>query len=217
MCVCGLKMCRGSYDMLDDHLTATPLSVTLFDEHHDVAYTGRAGIPEGHFEIKNAHGKYMFCIGNGFESYHFENADEKRTEFENHRYQLYKDHHHDDDGYDVTNRDNKPRTVGFNIHVSHTTETLMKQITNSEDFTKSPLSQDLQDVIDMSNNLETMFNSLLDHQEYMKDRDETHGEYLDESLSILGKWTMVEALLLIVVSCGQILYFRRVFETQRYM
>lgn len=206
----------GSYDMLDDHLSASPLAVTLFDDNHDVVYTGRAGVPEGHFSIKNAHGRYLFCIGNGFAMYHFDNAHERRTDHENHRYQLYKDHHKDDDGYDVSNRDNKSRTVGFSIHVEQTTAALMKHMVKSEDM-KSPLFEDLQDMTELSLELETSLTTLLDHQEYMKDRDDIHDEYLDYTLGMLTTWAMIEASILIAVSVGQIMYFRRVFETRRYM
>lgn len=206
----------GSYDMLDDHLTAAPLAVTLFDDHHEVVYAGRAGVPEGHFSIMDAHGRYSLCIGNGFTLYHFDDADMKRTDHENHRYQLYRDHHKDDDEYDYTNRDKKPRTVGFSIHVEQNTEALMKHMVKTEDV-KNPLYQDLRDVTDLSLELETSLTTLLDHQEYMKDRDDIHDEYLDTTLGMLTTWAMIEATILIAVSVGQIMYFRRVFETRRYM
>lgn len=203
----------GSYDMLDDDLPASPLSVTLFDSNNHVLYHNRVGVPEGHFSIRDAHGKHYFCVGNGHAHYKYD--DIYRTDKDNERFVKYMDHSHDDDGVDVNNRDGKTRNVGFTIRVGETAHNLLKK--HGKEQLTGPTAELLKEVTQLSHELVDQIDDFLDHEEYMKDRDNVHNEFLDATISLLFRWTILEALALITISVGQVLYFRKFFESRRYI
>lgn len=56
-----------------------------------------------------------------------------------------------------------------------------------------------------------------DHQEYMRDRENRHSVLADTTLSRIMQWTVLEAIVLILISCGQVLYLKKFFEQRRYL
>jgi len=204
----------GSYDMLDDDLPATPLTVALFDSHDNVVYQNRVGVPGGHFSIRDSYGRHHFCIGNG-RGHYFVETDVQRSEKDNEQFEPYMDHHKDDDSVDVQNRDGKTRHVGFTIRVTSNAETRLKK--RNKEQVEGPTADLLTEVTQLSLELVDQLDAMLDHEEYMKDRDNVHKDFLDSTVSLLFKWTMVEAVALITISVGQVLYFRKYFESRRYI
>eukprot|EP00560_Eucampia_antarctica_P001581 CAMPEP_0197832070 /NCGR_PEP_ID=MMETSP1437-20131217/13153_1 /TAXON_ID=49252 ORGANISM="Eucampia antarctica, Strain CCMP1452" /NCGR_SAMPLE_ID=MMETSP1437 /ASSEMBLY_ACC=CAM_ASM_001096 /LENGTH=228 /DNA_ID=CAMNT_0043435251 /DNA_START=110 /DNA_END=796 /DNA_ORIENTATION=+ len=204
----------GSFDMLDDDLSASPLSVTVFNHKNEAVYHNRAGVPGGHFSLLDVYGRHDFCIGNGSGHYNAEHAFE-RTEEDNAHFLPYQDHHKDDDSVDGTNRDGKTRTVGFNIRVVEGATSRLQAHTKEE--LKGPAAEMLKEVTQLSMELSDQLESMLDHEEYMKDRENAHKHFIDLTVSLLFRWTMLEALALMVISIGQVLYFRKFFESRRYI
>merc|ERR1719384_1208579 len=100
----------GSYDMLDDDLSATPVTSTLFDDDYAVLWHSEAGASEGSF-ITRGTGRYHLCFGNGSGQYKTE-ADRERERMR------VEGHHIDDDNFDYANYDGKDRNIGFNVRVS---------------------------------------------------------------------------------------------------
>lgn len=60
-------------------------------------------------------------------------------------------------------------------------------------------------------------NTMSDHQEYMRGRENRHSVLADTTLSRIVQWTVLEAVVLILISCGQVLYLKKFFEQRRYL
>lgn len=60
-------------------------------------------------------------------------------------------------------------------------------------------------------------NTLSDHQEYMREREFKHTTLANATFNRVVQWTMLEALVLMLIACGQVLYLRKFFEQRRYL
>lgn len=72
-------------------------------------------------------------------------------------------------------------------------------------------------LVGLTNHLNENLWNLQARQDYMRTREVAHREVTEETFSELLTWTIVEAVALVVVSFGQVLYFRRFLEKRRYM
>jgi hypothetical protein len=59
--------------------------------------------------------------------------------------------------------------------------------------------------------------NLQTHQDHMRSREALHREVAEGTFEELLKWTVAEAVALIVVSGMQVMYFRRFLEKRRFM
>lgn len=72
-------------------------------------------------------------------------------------------------------------------------------------------------LVGLTNNLNENLWNLQARQDYMRTREAVHREVTEETFSELLTWTILEAVALVFVSFGQVLYFRRFLEKRRYM
>ena len=66
-------------------------------------------------------------------------------------------------------------------------------------------------------NLSKDISKLDTHYTFMRSREATHRAVVERTFTRLAAYTFFEGFVLIVVSVGQILYFRRFLERRRYM
>jgi len=193
----------GSYDMLDDDLSSTPVTSTLFDDDYAVLWHSDPGASEGSF-ITRGSGRYHLCFGNGSGAYKTKEDHEKeRLKVEG--------HHIDDDNFDYGNHDGKDRNIAFNIRVTKRMDPSAhkSQTAHSSVFTDR--------VVMMATRLEDKIDLLMDHQYYIKNRELQHRDTVEETFTLVMKWTVLEAVVLIFVATSQVIYFRKFFETKRYL
>merc|ERR1719223_691707 len=118
----------GSYDMLDDELSADPVTVVLFDySDYSVVWHSKPGASEGSFSVVG-NGRYLFCIGNGSGGY-------KTSEDYSKEEAKRQGRHFDDDSYDYSNKDGEDRNIGFNLRVKplQGTSSFRKMEKNTQD------------------------------------------------------------------------------------
>lgn len=191
----------GSYEILDDpSLSANPVTGTLFDDEYAVLWHSDQGAEYGQF-ITHGSGRYHLCFGNGSGGYK-DNSDREKERMR------VEGHHIDDDNFDYQNHDGNVRNIAFNVRVSSDMDHRDGGANGSENVDRTSA---------MASRLKDKMMFLLDHQEYMKSRDHTHRDMMESTYSLLMKWTILEAVILILVATSQVIYFRKFFETKRYL
>lgn len=196
---------------MDDDLSAKPVTAVLFDwDTQKVTWHSGYGESEGTFSI-TTNGKFHLCFGNGSGGYRTEEELTKGQQ------KLSDGHPLTDDHYDYSNADGELRTIGFSLRVRPLEGTaaaaLMKDRTSSEnpaDIMKNKL-------IDLSTTLRDKMELLLDHQEYIKNREAQHRNIVEDTFTALTRWTLLEAFVLVTIATGQVIYLKRFFETKRYL
>jgi hypothetical protein len=59
--------------------------------------------------------------------------------------------------------------------------------------------------------------SLKDHFDFLRNREGIHQDMNDAILYRIQRWTIIEALLVMGMATGQVLYWKKFFETRRYL
>lgn len=59
--------------------------------------------------------------------------------------------------------------------------------------------------------------TLQDHFEYLRNREGIHYGMNNEIMTRLSRWTYIEALLVIGMAVGQVMYWKKFFEKRRYL
>lgn len=202
----------GNYEMLDEDLAADPITAVLFDyETEKVIWHSKQGAFEDQFAILDK-GKFHLCFGNGAGGY--------KTEEDKHRQMMKLQGHPspEDDDFDYTNHDGNNRRIGFSIHVHPMAGTeahkLQQEKTESDEEKATKQTQKL---TDMAVQLKERMEVLLDHQEYIKNRESTHRHVVEQTFTMVMRWTILEAMILISVASAQVFYLKRFFETKRYL
>ena len=72
-------------------------------------------------------------------------------------------------------------------------------------------------LIELSDKLMEGLRTMSDHQEYMRGREYRHKTLTEMTVNRIMQWTVLEAIVLILISCGQVLYLRKFFEQRRYL
>ncbi|KAG5192401.1 transmembrane emp24 domain-containing protein 2, partial [Tribonema minus] len=72
-------------------------------------------------------------------------------------------------------------------------------------------------MIDASEELVNDLYTMVDHQTYMRQREQSHRETIDSTNRRLLLWTIAEALLLVSMAMWQVSYIRQFFEVKRMM
>lgn len=200
----------GSYDMINDGLTATPVTAVLFDyESEKVTWHSPYGEAEASFSLELS-GKFHFCFGNGAGGY-------KTSEDHEREKMRLQGHPVEDDNYDYTNNDGELRTIGFTLRVRPKEGTKANQEQKAKTESENAADDMQKKLLDLSTTLRDRMEWLLDHQEYMKNREAQHRHVVEETFTMVMKWTLLEALVLIVVASAQVSYLKRFFETKRYL
>lgn len=106
-------------------------------------------------------------------------------------------------------KDGIDREVGFAIRVVPPTRNLENEAGPDDRLTSNLLS--------MSVKLMAGLQTMSDHQEYMKERENRHTILADTTFSRVVQWTVLEAVVLMLIACGQVLYLRKFFEQRRYL
>jgi len=199
----GPSHITGSFDLLDDDVSANPVTSTLFDDNYEVLWHSDQGTTEGSF-IAHGVGRYHLCFGNGSGGYKTnEDREKERLRVEG--------HHIDDDNFDYQNYDGKDRHIAFNVRVRPE----IKPYNAKDGANAAEKTSDR--VLGMATRLKDKLDLLMDHQDYIKNREMQHRDIMEKTYSLLMRWTVLEALVLIFVATAQVLYFRKFFETKRYL
>ena len=72
-------------------------------------------------------------------------------------------------------------------------------------------------LISMSDVLMEGLRTMSDHQEYMRGRENRHTTLAELTFHRIVQWTVLEAVVLIIISFGQVLYLKKFFEQKRYL
>jgi len=104
--------------------------------------------------------------------------------------------------------DGLSRTVGFSIRVV--------PLQPGEEG-EGPGAENTSRLIEMSSSLMTWLSSMLDHQDYMRNREAVHRDLTEATFRRVVRWTLLEAFVLVLVSSGQVIYLKKFFEQRRYL
>jgi hypothetical protein len=61
------------------------------------------------------------------------------------------------------------------------------------------------------------WNAMMDHLMFVRNREAVHISMSESILSRLARWTYIEAFLVVGMATGQVLYWKKFFETRRYL
>ena len=111
----------------------------------------------------------------------------------------------DDRGFD------HDRTVGFSVRVRPA------MLRAQEENVEGPDTRVMTNLIEMSEDLLDDFQDLNDHQAYLKVREAEHRDLTEATYSRIARWTILEALVLMSIAGGQVLYLKKFFEQRRYL
>jgi len=196
----------GSYDLLDDELSAKPVSVVLFDyDSEEVKWHSDYEGSEGSFSLTTA-GKFHLCFGNGAGGY--KTPADKENEKRGIKTMTV---------YDYTNTDGINRRIGFSIRIKPVVGTKAFNAQLEKNGGENEASLQSSKLVDLTLQLADRMELLLDHQEYIKNREMTHRNIVESTFTMIMKWTFLEAIVLIVVACAQVFYLKKFFETKRYL
>lgn len=198
--------------MMNDALPAEPLTAIIFDyENEKVTWHNTFGKSEGHFSLTGS-GKFHYCFGNGSGGYKTEDEKESRDNKKLQGHPLDDDNH-----FDYENYDGELRTIGFTLRIRPVEGTEAARL--MEVNTQTGNAADIQNnkLTDLSNTMRDKMELLLDHQEYIKNREATHRHVVENTFTMVMKWTLLETFVLTCVAAAQVLYLKRFFETKRYL
>lgn len=102
------------------------------------------------------------------------------------------------------------RTVGFALRVRAPSRSL-------QDMVEGPDGEKALELIEWAEELTEEWDTLLDHYDYLREREAVQEELSNKIFQRVMKWTVVEALLLITIASAQVLYFRKFFEKRSYL
>jgi hypothetical protein len=100
--------------------------------------------------------------------------------------------------------------VGFSVRVTNPPRTL-----DAEEI--GPDAQRALKLVQSSSAILEDWGSLMDHFDFLRNREGIHQEMNDAILNRIQRWTIIEALLVMGMATGQVLYWKRFFETRRYL
>ena len=100
--------------------------------------------------------------------------------------------------------------VGFSFRVTNPPRTL-----DPEEI--GPDAQRALKLVQSSSAILEDWGSLVDHFDYLRNREGIHQAMNDAILDRIQRWTIIEALLVMGMATGQVLYWKRFFETRRYL
>ena len=204
--------------MMDDGLSGDPVVAVLFEYHTErVNWHSNQGATEGSFSFTAA-GKFHLCFGNGSGGYKTP-ADKERD------MKRMQGHPVEDDDFNYSNTDGQTRTIGFNVRVSPLSGTALDQYKSQNSISaeetkavgESKVAGQSSHVEELSTSLRESIELLQDHQSYMKRREASHRNVVEQTFGLVLKWTILEAFVLGLVATLQVLYLKKFFETKRFL
>lgn len=192
----------GNYELLTDSMehetvSAQPLLVYVMKvvENHETVLWSQVGVSRGTFNVKipigsNAPRLYWFCL---------QNSD---VEPDSHDEREHPD--------DIT------RMIGFTYKfVPDNDHALLLELKNNKkDWDEEKKTTEWNN---RSIEIEQDLNILVSHHDYLKGREVIHRTIVEKTFSNVLEYTLLEAFLVVCVSVGQVLYFRRFLENKRYI
>ncbi|KAL7579750.1 hypothetical protein ACA910_021891 [Epithemia clementina (nom. ined.)] len=100
--------------------------------------------------------------------------------------------------------------VGFNLRVTPVPRSL-------EEGTAGPDAERALELVQSAVFVENDWKDFIDHFDYLRSREASHTTLMHQIRDRVLGWTVVEAILVITMAVVQILYWRRFFETRRYL
>ena len=110
----------------------------------------------------------------------------------------------------VSPKDGINRQVGFALRV-------IPPPSRGQDDKDGPDNRLTAHLMELSAKMMEGLHTMSDHQEYMRGRENRHSALADTTLSRIVQWTVLEAVVLVLISCGQVLYLKKFFEQRRYL
>lgn len=107
-------------------------------------------------------------------------------------------------------KDGNDREIGFSLRV-------IPQSRGTENNEAGPDNRLVTNLMKMSDQLIAGLDTMTDHQEYMRERENRHTILTDTTFNRVVQWTVLEAIVLVLISCGQVLYLKKFFEQTRYL
>lgn len=208
----GRYIVSGNYDLIDDGVSSRPLSVTLYNQKMKSVYQSRFGRSEDTFSVVTTAGeRFMLCIKNGF-GLHKGRLARSDGEMD------------DDDEIGAGGRDGLDRAVGWALRVrsadAHARWMREKDGVaedNASTKEKSESEKKAESLLELGGDLIDALENMADHQAYLREREAAHRALAEQTFSAVFFWTVIEALVVLTVAGGQILYLRRFIEKRRYL
>ena len=193
----------GNFELLDDEtLKAIPTTarpsplqdavslIVLDSENQRTLFRSRRGRPNGSFTVSlKPQQRIQLCIQNGVWSSAGGGGGGRNTG----RHKIING-----------NGGGKTHTVGFHVTFEATDPVVELQMANKNLLTSSQ-------------SLHRELTRLQDHYTYMRAKEATHRETVEQTFSRLMAWVLLQGLVVIVVAAAQIMYFRRFLERRRYI
>jgi len=107
------------------------------------------------------------------------------------------------------NSDGLDRKIGFSIRVVPIQRGLEEKAGPDDEKTAK--------LIELSNVLMEGLETMMDHQAYLRNREAVHRDLTERTFRRVVRWTILEAVVLMAVAGGQVLYLRKFFEQRRYL
>ncbi len=100
--------------------------------------------------------------------------------------------------------------IGFNLRYHEPPRTL-------EDQESGPDGEKAAQLVEKAAKIHQNWDTLQDHFDFLRNREAIHEEMNDEIVSRLTKWTYLEAVLVVSMAIGQVMYWKKFFEKRRYL
>ena len=101
--------------------------------------------------------------------------------------------------------------VGFNLRLVPAVARAMDEADAGPDTKKAV------EIIESARAVETTWHNLVDHYIYLRNREALAVELSQTIQDRVMGWTAFEALLVILMAVGQVMYWKKFFETRRYL
>ena len=111
------------------------------------------------------------------------------------------------------NNDEYPETytVGFDLRL----EPVATRALDEDE--KGPDTQQALEIIKSAQSVETSWLNLVDHYVYLRNREALAVQLSQQIQNRVMGWTVLEAVLVILMAVGQVMYWKKFFETRRYL
>jgi hypothetical protein len=100
--------------------------------------------------------------------------------------------------------------LGFNIRFHQPIRTL-------DDAESGPDSERGSKLVDKAAKIHQDWDTLQDHFDFLRNREAIHEEMNDAIIHRLTRWMCVEAILVVGMATGQVMYWKKFFEKRRYL
>lgn len=100
--------------------------------------------------------------------------------------------------------------VGFNLRLDPIPRSL-------DEEEKGPDTEQALKLIEAAKMVENDWRNLADHYDYFRNREALNVQLSNKIQSRVMGWTLLEAVLVIAMATGQVLYWKKFFETVRYL